>query len=170
MSLSAKLSLLALVIFALDILTKCFTHHYLPPMELSSPFYPYGGIGVFKDFLGVEFSIAHRTNTGAAWGFFADYPIALLVLRIFLVGGLAFYLFTLNAGHSWRIPLVLVLVGAVGNILDFFLYGHVVDMFHFILWGYDYPVFNIADTAIFVGVAWLIFLTLFERNSCASAP
>ena len=57
-----------------------------------------------------------------------------------------------------------IIVGAVGNLVDYVAYGFVVDMFHFILWGYDYPVFNVADTAITVGMGWLIVLSFFLKD------
>ena len=55
-----------------------------------------------------------------------------------------------------RIPLALILTGAVGNLFDFFLYGHVIDMFHLNFWGYSYPVFNFSDLLITSGIAWLL--------------
>lgn len=119
--------------------------------------YPYGGIAIFKDFQGIEFSIVHATNKGAAWGTFSEYASVLLIFRILLIGFLIYYYFK---HHSLfiRLPLALIIAGALGNVIDIFLYGHVVDMFHFIFFGYDYPVFNIADSAICIGVAlYLIF-------------
>lgn len=122
--------------------------------------YPYGGIGVFKNFLGIEFSISHQINYGAAWGILADYQIYLLYLRILLIVGMLLYIVFFNKHSSWEIPLVLIMTGAAGNVIDYFVYGHVVDMFHFVLWGYNYPVFNVADAAIFLGIAWLLILSL----------
>jgi signal peptidase II len=46
----------------------------------------------------------------------------------------------------------------VGNILDFFLYGHVVDMLHIQLWGYTPFVFNVADAMISLSLCWLLLL------------
>lgn len=135
----------------------------IPEMDQSSFFYPYGGIGIFENFLGIEFSISHRTNTGAAWGMFSSYPFALLLFRIFMITGMFVYLVFYNKSMQQRCPFALILSGALGNVSDFFVYGHVVDMFHFVFWGYDYPVFNIADSLIFVGVFWLLFLSFFEQ-------
>jgi len=126
-------------------------------MHFAPPHYPYGGIGIFKDFLGIEFSLVHETNRGAAWGVLADYHLYLFLVRILLVLALIVYTLFFNKHPSWRIPLSLIIAGAMGNILDFFLYDHVVDMFRFVLWGYTYPVFNVADSAIFVGIVWLFF-------------
>ena len=117
--------------------------------------YPYGGIGIFRDWLGIEFSINFLTNYGAAWGVLSDFQIYLLGLRIVLIVALAYYVLYMNIQPKWVLPIALILAGAIGNVMDFFTYGYVVDMFHFIFWGYDYPVFNIADSAVFIGVAWI---------------
>jgi signal peptidase II len=43
-------------------------------------------------------------------------------------------------------------------VLDYLLYGHVIDFFHFVFWGYSFPIFNCADSYITLGVLGLIFL------------
>jgi len=152
--------ILGLLVFFGDVVTKYLTHHYLPLMTSSS--YPYKGIGVFQNFLGVEFSLTHAINYGAAWGMFANFQPYLLGVRITLVLALLAYLFFFNRNKRFIAPLTLIAVGALSNILDFFVYGHVVDMFHFVLWGYDFPVFNVADSAICLGVFWLFALSFCE--------
>lgn len=154
----------AFSVLFLDFITKLFVHVNVPLMEISSPFYPYGGFGVFENIFGVEFSISHRTNTGAAWGIFADYSEWLLVFRIVFIFAIFVYLFFYNADFSRQWPFVLLLSGAIGNVMDFFLYGHVVDMIHFKFWGYDYPVFNVADASIFLGAAWLTLSSCFQKK------
>ena len=151
--------IVGLAVLALDVATKFWIHTHLPHFSLEPYTYPYGGIGVFKDFFGIEFSLTHATNRGAAWGSFANYHTPLLYLRLILVAGLIIYTFLINKNVNWRIPLMLIVAGALGNILDFFVYDHVVDMFQFIFWGYRYPVFNVADSAIFIGIAWLFIVS-----------
>lgn len=157
--------LLFLLVVVVDQCSKVMTHHYLPEMRFSPAIYPYGGIGVFENFLGIEFSLSHMTNFGAAWGVFSDYQIYLLIVRIVLLLGLAYYLLFLNRHSSWVYPLTLILAGAVSNVADFFIYGHVVDMFHFVLWGYDFAVFNIADSAVTCGVFWIGLLSIWQSSA-----
>lgn len=152
-----------------DILSKYYTHTTLPIIRFPWLWYPYGGIPVFKDFLGIEFSISHQINKGAAWGVLAEYQMPLLYLRIGLIVALFIYFLFFNKHPLWNIPLALILAGALGNVLDFFVYGHVVDMLHFVLWGYDFPVFNIADSAICIGVAWLFIVSLWDKKSAGRA-
>jgi signal peptidase II len=137
-------------------------------MSYGHHLYPYGGIGVFKNILGVEFSISHTINTGAAWGAFSQWQLPLVALRIALICGMLIHLAYWNKQPEHRAPITLVVSGAACNVLDTFIYGHVVDMLHFILWGYDYPVFNVADAAIFIGVAWLLLLSLRGETSARS--
>ncbi len=151
-------------VFLVDLISKYLTNSFLPVMNHSTFWYPYGGIGVFKNFLGIEFSISHQINHGAAWGIFSEFQMPLLYLRIALIVGLVIYALFFNKHAEWNIPLVLIIAGATGNVVDYFIYGHVVDMIHFVLWGYDFPVFNIADSAIFLGITSMIVLSCFEKN------
>lgn len=162
--------LIALAILFIDILTKAYVHQQIPLMSDSSSTYPYGGIPVFQNVYGIEFSISHATNRGAAWGLFASYSSFLLAFRIALVVGLCAYVVVSERNPRGRFPLAIILVGAVGNIVDSFAYGHVVDMFHFIFWGYDYPVFNVADASIFIGIALLILLSWFQPTLKPAQP
>lgn len=155
---------IGLFVLIADVISKFLTDAYLPVMRAYSLWYPYGGIAVFKDFLGIEFSISHQINKGAAWGMLADFQVPLLYLRIALIISLLIYAFFLNNQRSWQIPLALIIAGAFGNVIDYFVYGHVVDMLHFVLWGYDFPIFNLADSAIFIGITSLITISTVEKR------
>lgn len=126
--------------------------------------YPYGGIAIFKDFFGVQFSIIHETNQGAAWGSFADYAPYLLVIRVGLIVILSVYLLFISKNPSIQFPLSLIIAGAIGNVLDILWYSHVIDMFYFKFGSYSYPVFNIADSVIFIGVFWLVIQSFFQKK------
>lgn len=151
--------LIALSLLIIDQLSKFFVTQYISPLMYGPYYYPYGGLGVFKSFLGIEFSINYMTNNGAAWGLLGQYQIPLIIVRLFLIIGSIIYLIYYNKYPSWKIPLLLVIAGATGNVIDFFTYGHVVDMFHFVFWGFDFPVFNVADSSIFIGVCCLLYLS-----------
>jgi signal peptidase II len=156
--------LIALTVLFFDIATKALTHFFLPVMSGETPFYPYGGIGVFQHLGGIDFSISHATNKGAAWGMLPEYQMPLLLFRIFFISSLLIYTLFFNKSPEKTIPFSLIIAGAFGNILDTFMYGHVIDMFFFVPFGYHYPVFNVADSAIFIGVIWLMFTPLFYKK------
>jgi signal peptidase II len=149
---------IGIFVLLMDQLSKWYVSHYVDYIDSHIYWYPYGGIPVFENFGGIQFSINYMTNKGAAWGAFGDYQVPLIALRIGLIAGLLVYLFY-NRHRSWQIPLILIVAGALGNVLDFFIYGHVVDMFHFVLWHYDFPIFNVADSSITLGIFSLFFLS-----------
>ena len=159
---------IALAIIALDGIVKALVHLCIPLMGMASPVYPFGGIGVLHNWHGIDFIITHVINKGAAWGALASFHELLLYLRVAIIGGLVTYLFVAKVDPFRSFCLMLVGAGAVGNVIDHFLYGHVVDMFYFVFWGYSYPVFNLADSAIFCGIALLLLKSLFSRGSQTS--
>lgn len=97
------------------------------------------------------------TNTGTAWGLLSNFQVPLLILRIVIVGGILGYLLFFKPAKHLRLPLFAISAGALGNIIDYFLYGHVIDMIYFIFYKYSYPIFNVADSAIFLAIAYIIF-------------
>lgn len=155
-----KAFLISLCILLLDILSKALIVQWIPWETPPLPWYPYGGIGIFENIGGIEFSIVRLSNTGAAWGMFTQWQEYLLALRLILIGGMILYLLFYNKTSYTIIPLSMIIAGAMGNVLDMFIYGYVVDMIHFVFWGYDFPAFNIADSAICLGVTGL-FITSF---------
>lgn len=158
MKLVLRLGLAALV-YAIDFGSKVYTNAFIQPLHYGPAGYPFGGIPVFQNFLGIDFCINHAVNHGAAWSILSSVPFTLLMLRICIMAGLLSYMCFAKQAKPYLSPLTLIATGALGNITDYFIYGHVVDMFHVILWGYDFPVFNMADSAVFCGVLWLALLS-----------
>ncbi|MGH2612368.1 MAG: signal peptidase II, partial [Rhabdochlamydiaceae bacterium] len=140
----------------LDIISKGMIYFYFKPFELSPHFFPFGGISIFQA-LGIDFCIHHVTNKGIAWGLGGGWQDLILFIRSAIIAGLVIYMKRFPKAYPQRYALALIIAGGIGNILDYFIYGHVIDMFHFILWGYSYPVFNIADTSIFFGIVALLW-------------
>lgn len=121
----------------------------------------------FSDFLAYGESlpiirnVLHMTlihNTGIAFGFFKNQGIVFIVIpivAIFLLGFNIYYYRQNNEALS-RIYIVsfsLILGGAIGNLIDRIVYGHVIDFIDFRVW----PVFNIADSAITIGAIMIAF-------------
>ena len=156
---------LACTILIADMLLKAYVHYKILPLHLSSSVYPYGGIGVLQDWHGIDFAITHVINHGAAWGIFSSFQDYLLYARILIIGGLLSYLVFVKTSTLRKTCFLLIVAGAIGNVMDTFIYGHVIDMFYFVLWGYSNAVFNIADVAIFCGVALLLIEALINKLS-----
>jgi signal peptidase II len=95
-------------------------------------------------------------NSGGAFGLLQGLPGLFLVATIVASVVILFWVRHLDRPH-WMVPLGMVLGGGMGNLIDRVVRstdGQVVDFIDFHFW----PVFNIADACIVVGVLWLIFL------------
>ena len=149
--------LIALGVLALDRFTKWTIAHRLSL---------HGSIPVIPGF----FRIIHAENPGAAFGIFADSPsqwkvallIAFSVLALVIVSALLW-----KSSHrltSTGIGLSLILGGAVGNLWDRIVSRHVVDFLLFYVGRYQWPAFNVADSAIVVGACLLVFEIVFAKS------
>ncbi len=156
---------LALFLLCCDFFSKMWAHSELSGVRFNSPFYPYGGVGVFQNVLGIDFCLNYVTNKGVAWGLFASHPVLLLAIRSLLVVVIGFYACFFSKRTLDQMSLLLIIIGAVGNIFDYFYYGFVIDFFHFNLWGYSFPVFNVADSLIFLGVTVMIILSFTKKTT-----
>jgi signal peptidase II len=159
--------LLFFFLLSLDVLSKIWVLQSVPGMGPADRFYPFGGIGIFSDFFGVSFSLNFIVNTGAAWGIFAGHSGLLFGLRAAIMVGLVLYLTLFHRGHTPKFPLWLVVTGALGNAIDYALYGHVIDFLHFVFWGHTFPIFNFADSYITLGVFGLMFFSRKAKRQMA---
>jgi len=133
-------------LIGIDAVIKNFVHLHL--------FEP---VTVWKNFFGIDFHLHYVTNRGGAWGLGAAFHEPLLILRILVILGLGAYLCIKTVPFKKSLFITLILSGAIGNVIDSFLYGHVIDMFHFIFWKRSYGIFNFADGMIFLGGFCLLF-------------
>ena len=110
----------------------------------------------------IIFGISHLTyiqNPGAAFGILANRRLLFLLLTIIIVGVMFYLYFQLRQKKSLTaFSLGLVISGALGNFIDRFFRGTVTDLFDLRIW----PIFNIADICICVGLALLCYLLLFK--------
>ena len=105
----------------------------------------------------VCFDLAYVENTGMAWGMFSSFQFLILAIRMLLIAVIGFGMMKSKSIQSQIVPYALIFFGAVGNVIDTFVYGHVIDMLHFTFWGNSYGIFNIADAMIFLGAIFIIF-------------
>ncbi len=108
-------------------------------------------IVIWQNFLGIDFTIEHAVNTGAAWGILKSFQKPLLVARVFVILTLVIFMFKNAPNLKRSFYLSFIVGGALGNVLDFFLYRHVIDMFHFTFFSRSFGIFNFADAMIFFG-------------------
>ena len=113
---------------------------------------------IIKDFLSLEYV----KNTGGAWGILEKYTFILIIIStifIFLCSIIYFRLCFISSYKLLKISLLLVISGAIGNLYDRIRYGYVIDFisFDFI----KFPVFNISDIFITIGIILIIILIFF---------
>lgn len=105
------------------------------------------------------FHITFVLNPGAAFGILANQQFFFIGIGIAILLAAVYYYPMLKKQDIWiRYGAALLLGGAVGNLIDRIRYGVVIDFFDFRIW----PVFNVADIAIVVGVGCIIYALLFR--------
>ena len=111
-------------------------------------------IPVIKGF----FSISYVINTGAAWSFLNEHTWLLTIISILSCILCTYFLFSKKYSKDnifYTLGLSLVIAGGFGNLIDRALFQGVVDFLDFIIFGYDFPTFNIADICVVSGVIGL---------------
>lgn len=116
-------------------------------------------LGESKEVIENFFSISSHRNRGAAWGILQDSHLFFLVVTIIFIAILTYYLFKQKNSLSNfdKGTFALIYGGAIGNFIDRLTRHEVVDFLDFRIFGYDFPIFNLADCFICVGVLFLLF-------------
>ena len=117
--------------------------------------------------------LVHSRNAGIAFGVFADSSSAwtrvmLIAGSAIVIGALAWLFVKGHAGGSLTTAgLALLLGGATGNVTDRIVHRAVTDFFEVWLGSYHWPAFNVADSAITIGAALILFEVLFAKHHAA---
>jgi signal peptidase II len=107
------------------------------------------------------FNLTYVRNTGAAWGILGGQNLSLTLLSVVMLAVMVFFRRSfLNDTLSHRIAFGLMVGGIVGNLLDRVRLAYVTDFLDFHLGGHHWPAFNIADSAICVGVGVYMVTTV----------
>jgi signal peptidase II len=145
-------------VLTLDRITKLYIQHNFSPLD------------IVEVFPGI-FNIVHAENPGAAFSMLADAPLAvrravLIVLSGAVMVTIGFLLFRGRQENAMTATgLALVLGGALGNFWDRVVTGTVTDFIQVFLGSYEYPSFNVADSAIFCGAVLLLWDLWHQRKS-----
>jgi signal peptidase II len=144
--------LIALVVVALDQLTKWLIVRNMTEGQ---------SITVIENLLYIT---SHR-NQGAAWGILQGQMWFFYIITIGVIIGIVYYLEKHAKGHKlFSMSLALLLGGAIGNFIDRLFRKEVVDFLNTYIFQYDFPIFNIADAALTIGVGLLIINMLLEER------
>ena len=143
-----RIMLFSMIIFIIDQIVKLFVGFSL---ELNT------SITVFRNF----FYISNVHNYGAAFSILYGNRIFLVIVSVITLV-LVYYFLLKNKKFDWfNIILYSLLIGGIlGNLFDRIIYGYVVDYLDFYIFGYNFPIFNIADICIVISVILIIIDTL----------
>ena len=107
---------------------------------------------IVKDFFNI--TVAH--NTGGAWSILNNHSYLFIVFSVIALIVLIRFMFQFKNNLRNNIAFACTVAGIMSNLADRLFLGYVRDFLDFTVLGYDYPIFNIADIAIVVGVLLLI--------------
>ncbi|WP_127568051.1 signal peptidase II [Paenibacillus xylaniclasticus] len=143
------------IVFAIDWISKWIIVNELELHE---------EISVIGDF----FVITSIRNTGAAFSMLENQRVFFLIVTIIIAAGIVWYMLRTvrNNGKALLLTgLALVLGGALGNFIDRALKGEVVDFLQFTFGSYTFAIFNLADTAICIGVGMILLDSLLSSRA-----
>ena len=144
--------LIVVIVLIIDLLTKTIIQTNI---NLHREIY------IIKDF----FYITYTKNIGAGWSILEGQQLLLsLVAVIAIIGMLVWMVKNKNESMYLRLPVSLMIAGALGTLIDRLYFGYVRDFIGFIIFGYHFPIFNVADMALTIGVGILFVVTLFEKE------
>lgn len=156
-----KLAIIAGAIIILDQITKALILKYLPLHQT---------IPVIPGF----FNITHIQNPGGAFGFMANQGPGLrsalfLFVSAIAIGVIFYFYKTSSANDKWiTTSLSLIFGGAIGNLIDRIRLGQVVDFLDFYIKNLHYPSFNVADSAVTIGVSLFIIQAIVHNKDKSS--
>lgn len=144
--------LIAMIVIGIDQLTKWIVVENMGVYEQ---------IPIIENF----FSLTSHRNSGAAWGILEGQMIFFYIITTIVIIGIIFYLQKYGRESKLlAISLSFILGGAIGNFIDRIFRKEVVDFLDFMIFSYDYPIFNIADSSLVIGVILVIIATFIDEK------
>lgn len=147
-----KIFLGSLIILLMDILTK---------QIVIKSMIPHQSITIIPNF----FQITYAKNTGVAFSILEGKQIFIIIMTLIVLGIIIKYIKDLATTKYDIISYALVIGGALGNLLDRVIYGYVIDFLDFQIFNYNFPIFNVADIGIVVGIFLLLLKNLKESRN-----
>lgn len=146
------MSLLSIVLILVDQLTK---YMIVKSMEIGD------SISIIGDILKIT---SHR-NYGAAWGMLQNQMMFFYIITVIVLIALCYFYYKEAADNLlMQSGLMLIFAGAIGNFIDRLFRGNVVDFIDTKIINYDFPIFNVADSCLTIGVFILLYELLFNQK------
>lgn len=110
------------------------------------------------------FELTYLQNTGAGFSIFEGYGKPFFAVLTVIAMAVMLWAYIKAKRPGLQMSLALIFAGALGNFIDRMALGYVVDFFHFYIFGWSFPVFNIADICITLGFLFLVIDMLREEH------
>jgi signal peptidase II len=161
-SFAMLVGLITIPLIALDQLSKIYISTHMSMWE-SIPIIPNW------------FDITYTQNPGAAFSMFANFPPIFRTVFLFALSAIAIVvllvmIFQTDKINLTSIAFAMVLAGATGNLIDRAIRGRVIDFVRVHYYDASYPIFNVADSAITIGVILIILSTFFSKKEDPRNP
>ncbi len=141
---------ITLIIIIFDVISKIFISNILILNK---------SITIIPNF----FYLTYTHNYGGAWSIFDNSTLFITIVSFLIIVGIIYYLFKNKINKKIEIVgYSLLLGGAIGNLIDRIVYGYVIDFLDFYIFKYDFPIFNVADIGIVVGIILLLVSMILE--------
>jgi len=123
--------------------------------------------GETRSVIGDFFHLTYTRNEGAAWGIFSGQIILLIIIALLALVFIYLSFIKDKKLNNLEIIIYSVLIGGIlGNLIDRIMLGYVVDYLSFNIFGYNFPVFNLADMGIVTSAFFILFFTIKEEIEC----
>lgn len=149
--------IIAIIIIIFGIILDQVTKHIAVVELRNTP-----QVTIIKDF----FYLTYVENKGGAWGIFQGKLWLLIIVTVISLAAFTYLMkdFDLKQHTFYSIAMTMIIIGTIGNLIDRLFRGFVIDFLNFYIFGYDFPVFNVADICLTVGVFILIIDVLFGKS------
>lgn len=146
-----KVFWISILVFLIDIITKQIVVHFLKEGQ---------SILLIPNF----FSFTYAKNTGVAFSLLEGNIPFIIIMTVVVIGVIVSCLKEVKKRWMDIVGYGLILGGAFGNLFDRIVYGYVIDFLDFDIFGYHFPIFNLADSGIVIGVILLCVASILESR------
>lgn len=142
-----KVFIFSLIIIAIDFIIKRIVLNYVT------------NICIIPNF----FYLTLAKNTGAAFSLLENKIIFFIIIAFIVIYYIFKYSIKEDIDKLEQVSYILLIGGIIGNLIDRVIYGYVVDYLRFIIFSYNFPIFNLADICITIGAIFLI-ISIFRKE------